>query len=154
MYIVHMCITSNRIWVIALGSLWLLIFIEKTKIAIATLNEYKKVKKRFWLSIIHKMITYQTMAQKEQTSKKSMTLKMQYSYWTLLDYLVQLKMDTTCGKELLLLASAPPQHLQRKILNPERVDFRKIHVIFTVSVITKQVSAAYLILLRTSLRFC
>ena len=55
---VHMCITSNRIWVIAVGSLWLLIFIEKTKIAIATLNEYKKVKKRFWLSIIHKMITY------------------------------------------------------------------------------------------------
>ena len=68
---VHMCITSNRIWVIALGSLWLLIFIEKTKIAIATLNEYKKVKKRFWLSINLKMITYQTMAQKEQTSNNS-----------------------------------------------------------------------------------
>ena len=71
------------------------------------------------------------MAQKGLTKKSVRRLKIQYSYWTFFHYLVQLKMDTTCGKELLLLASAPPQHLQGKSLYPEWVNYRIKHVIFT-----------------------
>ena len=91
----------------------------------------KRSRNDFGWASFRKWLHIKPWHKRNKLAKRVRRLKIQYSYWSLLHYLVQLKMDTTCGKELLLLASAPPQHLQGKSLYPERVNYRIKHVIFT-----------------------